>query len=247
MRWVLQGGFILLFLIHFPGLCQQVTRDLSGLACDTAYINRLKKEFGNRKKIPQEIESSVLCALSFYPELKNIKIDFRIRRSKSALLAKPTLFSAFFRQPAKRNYIIVVSKQPCKYLEHIQFHKLPVNGQIGVLGHELAHVSDFTQRNAFGFMEIALGNLSPGWLDRYEYATDQRTIDHGLGYQLLAWSNAVRDILQVRKYLGGYDVKEEHITAFQESERERYMNPSTIIKKMENHPLYSDTDETLVE
>ena len=61
-------------------------------------------------------------------------------------------------------------------------------------------------------------------MDAFEYNTDKRSIQHGLGYQLLSWSEEVRSKLNLNQW-GGANKPER--------KRERYMNPETIKKSMQ--------------
>jgi len=229
MVFILQAGF-----------SQQVIHVSLDEYIESVDFDRLRQEYGKFKEIPSEYEKSVLVALSYYPELKDIRIRVVLRDKKSPLLTRPELFSALFRQPHKRTYLIVISRDTEKYLKHIEFSKLNLNAQIGVLGHELTHVVDFSQRGSLGLLGISWGNLSSKWIDRFEFETDRKTIDHGLGFQLLAWSNAVRDHMIIKSYSGVDDFSVEDLQNMEKTGRERYMKPATIIRIMQSHPLYED-------
>lgn len=198
----------------------------------------LEKEYGRKKNIPEVHKKSILLALSYYPELKDIRINFKIKKKKSPLMARPGFLGTVFLQPYKRTYFVIISSETEKFLKHIQFDTLPFNAKVGVVGHELSHISDFTQRGFWGIIRIAFGTLSSKWLDKFEFNTDKKTIDHGLGYQLLSWSNAVRDSSLFKKWTESLQISEEQIIKFEESKRERYMNPKTIISILNEHPLY---------
>jgi hypothetical protein len=58
-------------------------------------------------------------------------------------------------------------------------------------------------------------------------------VAHGLGYQLLDWSKYVRLSLHRDNWIGAGNVEEERAT-----KRERYMNPSTILRRIEAEPIY---------
>ena len=79
--------------------------------------------------------------------------------------------------------------------------------------------------------KVILGHLSSKYVDRFEFNTDKMCIDHGLGYQLLSWSNNVRENLKTSSWRGADDLTPNN-------EKERYMNPSTIINIIAVHPLY---------
>ena len=113
-------------------------------------------------------------------------------------------------------------------------HNMPFNAQVGVLGHELAHTVDFTNRNVFGMINVIFGNLSTKYMDHFEFETDRRAVHYGLGYQLLAWSeHTAKSFGLVDPEELGLNDKTEGIII-----RERYMRPSTIKKEMSRVSIY---------
>ncbi len=166
-----------------------------------------------------------LTAFSHFPELGQTAIRVRIKHSRSPLSTRPA-WSTIFRRSSKRIYIITISDSTIKHLTPILFKNLDYNAQVGVLGHELSHVSDFRRMHFFGLMRVGVGHLSGRYVDRFEFKTDSICIAHGLGTYLLAWSIFVRQALQLNNW-GGAD--NSNIVPVK---RERYMNPATIEKRI---------------
>jgi hypothetical protein len=106
------------------------------------------------------------------------------------------------------------------------------NAQVGVLGHELSHVYDFSHQSLWSLLGSGIGHLSTSYIDRFEYRTDSICIAHGLGYQLLAWSRFIRLTLHTENYDGSDNIDMPVMN------RERYMNPSTILKRIALDPRY---------
>jgi hypothetical protein len=210
---------LLSFFIFFSGQCfsQQVIKTFN---CDSlpTYV-RSQDSFIN-KRIPEQYNDIIKIALSYYPELKKTNIVFRIKKQKAPLSARPTIGSTFL-PASKRKYIITISNQPLEKLKPILLDSLSCNAQIGVIGHELSHITDFNNRNGIYFIRLLLAHLSTKYMDAFEYQTDKRCIDHKLGFQLLAWSKEVRQKLKITSWKG---TKKNRIPA------ERYMNPATIEK-----------------
>jgi hypothetical protein len=224
----LQKHFSLLLILMFLcniGLAQKVTKifykDLAGLYSkqDTFYAN---------KNIPIEFEDAIQIALQFYPELSKTNIKFRIRRNKSPLTARPA-FLAVFRKPSKRKYIITISSYTNAKLTPILFKNLSFNSQVGVIGHELAHIDFYNSKRGIYFIGLALKHINKRAMDKFEFDTDKRCIDHGLGFHLLSWSMEVREKLDLKQWGGSNSPK---------GKRERYMNPITIINYMNAIPIY---------
>jgi len=191
----------------------------------------LRTQYGNAKTIPLNYEKQILVALSYFPELKNIEIEFRLKNQPTPLTSKPQLGS-MLRNAKKRHYIVTISGKNDSGFESILFHNLGFNAQIGVLGHELSHVSEFITKSFGGMAKIAFSELfSKRNVDVFESNTDRNCIRHGLGYQLLDWSITVREKLKTeyRRGVGHLRLQEKS---------ERYLNPAAIREVMDGMELY---------
>ena len=194
------------------------------------YYNQLRTRFGKHKKIPLEIEKPVLIALSYYPELENTPIIFRIRKRHTPLQTRSSWVGTFKRQEF-RDYVVTISDRTEQMLTPILFKNVPFNLQIGVIGHELAHVADFSTYSPLKLIWHGIKNISPKYLDRFEFKTDSICIAHGLGYQLLAWSKNLRTQMHSTNWRGPDYVQRVQTV-------ERYMNPATIQHRINITPLY---------
>ena len=79
-------------------------------------------------------------------------------------------------------------------------------------------------------MALIFKHLSKKKMDTFEFNTDKRCIDHGLGFQLLSWSKEVREKLKLTRWGGAKNP---------EGKNERYMNPETIINVMKTLEQYN--------
>ncbi len=208
----------LLFLTFSPQIYAQVLPQKEVTpAFITAHFN---DSLLNNKQIDSIFKPQISGALMFYPELKNIKIKFKIKKAITPLSARPRVW-ATFQKPKNRKYLIVISSASISKLEPILLKNLSFNAQVGVLGHEISHVADFNQRKGLYFVKLLFMQFSKKAMDIFENNTDKRTIEHGLGYQLLAWSTEVRQNLKIKEWGGAAK------NGIQE--RERYMSPKTIM------------------
>ena len=197
----------------------------------TSKLDSLYRQWGLNKKIPALYERQILTALSFFPELKNTRILFRIQHAHSPLATRPSYYSVI--KPAShRIYIITISDSSIDMLSTILFHQLPFNAQVGVIGHELSHATDFSRMRSTQLIALAINHISTKYIDKFEYRTDSICIAHGLGFQLLSWSIFVRTTLHRKMWEGPDNL---HPTNPNE---ERYMNPGTIIRHMRASSLY---------
>jgi hypothetical protein len=183
-----------------------------------------RQQFGFKKEIPTPFSEPCLLALSYFPELKNVKIKFIVRARIAPLATIPTFFS-LFRRHENRTYKVIISRKTVKMLDSILLKNLTFDAQAGVIGHELSHVSDMKRMSLWGLLKHAFRyTFSRSYGDQFEFGTDRICIQHGMGLYLLAWSREVRRKLHKKQF-------------FQEKSTddmpERYMNPETILKEME--------------
>jgi hypothetical protein len=195
---------------------------------DSAALYLKDTDTAKYKIIPEMFKDVIRIALLYYPELSATRIEFRIKKAKAPLAARPTI-GGILRRPSKRKYIITISNKTTDKTSPIRLKNLGFNAQVGVIGHELAHISQYNSKRFFYFIGLAIQHLSGRSMDKFENQTDRRCIEHGLGYQLLSWSEEVRKRLSRESWAGVNNSGRK---------RERYMNPGTIIKVMESLPRY---------
>lgn len=176
------------------------------------------------KFYPAKWEKPVLAALAQYPELEHIRIRFRKKRRITPLATRPTFFS-LFQSHYHRTYLVTISSKSLKVLKPILFDSLSDSAKIGVLGHELAHISDMKRFGFWGFLGHSGRYIfNERYGDSFEYQTDSLCIVHGLGPELKVWSKEVRAKLGSTHFFQQKSKKKE---------RERYMNPETIQRIMD--------------
>jgi len=193
----------------------------------------LLKDLDSNKKFIRQFTLQTLIALSYFPELKKTHIRFKYKPEHSPLTTKPTFPSVLYKK-SKRRFKVIISDSTVPSLQPILLKQMDFNPQIGVIGHELSHVSDFSKRSIFSLAGSGISHIfSSRYIDHFEYRTDSICIAHGLGYQLLAWSTFVRRTMQRENWEGADNVNVAVMT------RERYMNPSTITRRIAADSLYS--------
>lgn len=177
-------------------------------------ISLLKKEFGRRKKIPSKYEKEILIALSYYPELKDIKIKFQlVRHAKMPYGTKPSFFS-FMRSKKNRTYTITILESSSHPEKEALFTNLTEDMRISVMGHELAHVFQFSECDRIGLLKKLSSFLVHRTRRRIERGADLLAIKHGLGEGLLKHARYIRSI-------PGYLEKRPEIN-------EEYLKPAEI-------------------
>lgn len=186
---------------------------------DLLRYEKLLNEFGINKMLPKGFEIQALVALSHFPELKNEHIKFRFKKAKVAHASSPSIISVF-KKAKNRKYVITISTQTNEGLDSTRLVNLSYNAQIGVLGHELAHIAEYQTLNFLGMCKFGLHYIKEKDIIATENSTDKITINHGLGYQLLAWSNEVHGL---------------HI---KDGRGDRYLSPQQIMELIESNSLY---------
>lgn len=214
-------------LILLTFICPILVRASNEQAIDSL------QQYGNNKEIPEQYKKPILTALSYFPELKNVHIIFRIRKAYTPLTTKPD-FAGVFKRKDHRTYIITISNQTIDTLKRLLFQNLTFEEQVGVMGHELSHVVDFNSKNFPQTVSVGIGHLSKKYIDKMEFNTDRICVMHGLGEYLIAYSKHVRETMHVHNWRGVDYVNKGNGNG----QHERYMNPDTIEKYMESAPAH---------
>jgi hypothetical protein len=146
------------------------------------------EKFGKNKNIPAEIREVTLKALSFYPQLKNVRIDFEFSENirKSFMQAQPRYKTMYgFRK--WRTYLVRISRNFTLNGTEVPVHELPEDVLIGWIGHELGHIMDYLRKNNWSMILFGIGYYtSKSFIIMAERAADTYALDHGLGKYILA-------------------------------------------------------------
>ncbi len=173
-------------------------------------IDSLLLEYGNNKVFIDDFLEPTLIALSYYPELKNAKIVFRYSDEKTTMAARPVPLSLF----GEKSYQVLVNNSD--NFHGILLKDVPFNAQIGVIGHELAHIVDYQNKNILGVLGILFRYLDHRRTPMFEKEIDRATIERGLGWQLYDWA-------MFAMYTNQYATDE-----YKKFKRETYMQPKEI-------------------
>ena len=152
-------------------------------------LDSLRDAYSYQKTLLPEFETEILSALSYYPELDSTKIIFKEAKIKASLNARPTVGSLLFRRRSKRKYVIRIkpnNSDSVATLDQVGF-----NGAVGVLGHELNHIVDYSSRSIFGIIGRLFNYTNKKGKRNYEGEIDRMTVEKGLGWQLYDWEDYV--------------------------------------------------------
>lgn len=209
-----------------------VVRDYDEVASRGNY-NLLMERFGRNKILPPGYELQALLALSHYPELQEVRVEFIVDDVSIPLSSRPH-WPSLWRSAKKRLYRVYIDSHREGSRGALLLKNQPFNAQVGILGHELAHTVYYLDRSFFGILQDAICQLSDCAVE-FERATDRRLIDYGLGWQRFDHSSFVR---------GGYEAN-RRITRLPAMDAETpmddgrsYVGPDVLLFLMRDHPRY---------
>ena len=193
-----------------------------------------KKVFGVNKSMPAEFEKEILCALSYFPELRETKISFTLVKGNSGVIETRPEWLSVFRNSKNRGYVVFIGDSSSKYSPPFKFRDSPVNGRVGIIGHELTHILYFKKKNTLGLLRTGIAHVSTRYMDNFENKTDSMCIERGLGYQLIDWNIYLRTAFGMKDPENGPD------PFFTDTTRERYMSPARIRQVMKKSEVYKE-------
>src|SRR4051794_31989024 len=85
-------------------LARQPVKTFTPYSFTAAGYEELQQTFGQKKVIPAQFREQILIALSYFPELKDIAIVFRIKHTHTPLTTIPAATSVF-KNSRNREYI----------------------------------------------------------------------------------------------------------------------------------------------
>lgn len=150
------------------------------------YLSLIKE---SKMSVPLQYKDAAFVALTYFPQLKNTTIVFKEAKIKTTMSARP-VFASLFKKKNSRKYIIRINN--CYHTKgKITLDEVPFNAQIGVIGHELAHIDDYAKRNFIGIIQRGLSYFSKKSKARFEKEIDLCTLRSGLGQHLYSWAKFV--------------------------------------------------------
>lgn len=154
-----------------------------------------------QKTIPNSIKKEVNTALSYYPELKQTKIEFKFKKDikKSTMQAQPT-FKSFFRNRKHRSYIILISEKFKITNQEFSTKDIPSDILIGWIGHELGHIMDYQNRSNLNLIWFGIKYvLSDSHIVEAERAADTFAIAHKMEDYILKTKDFILNNAKISK------------------------------------------------
>jgi hypothetical protein len=179
------------------------------------------------------MEKLVLYTLSFFPELKENRIIFKVR-SKGAPLSSRPQWGTMWRSGGKRTYMVFIRAGKDSSMFGSLFSRASVPAKIGIMGHELSHVVAFKKKTTMGLLGLGVAHVSTPYMDRFEFGTDSAVIARGMGLYLKEWASMFD-----KMFAGSSDPFKNGNTPT----GERYMSGKTIDLYMSRDPFYREKVE----
>ena len=143
--------------------------------------------------IPKKIKDKVEFALAYYPQLRDVTIEFKIKKNikKSTMQARPT-FDSFFRSKGDRKYLILISKKFKISGKEFSTLDIPRDIFIGWVGHELGHIMDYENRSKLNLIWFGIKYLfSENHIIEAERAADGFAVQHKMESYILKTKNFI--------------------------------------------------------
>ncbi|WP_029035006.1 hypothetical protein [Salinimicrobium terrae] len=149
--------------------------------------------YQQNKIIPESILNEAKIALSYYPELKDVEIEFKFKDGikKSFMQAQPNK-SNLFKGKNDRTYNIYMSSKFVIEEEEFSMADIPSDVLIGWLGHELGHIMDYRDKSAMGLIIFGIRYItSDNYIKEAERAADTYAVNSGMSDYILATKNFI--------------------------------------------------------
>jgi hypothetical protein len=170
--------------------------------------------------------------LGFYPKMLVGKIEVEFKSSIAIAQVRPQ-FSSIFKAPKDRIYKITFSRSTQSTLDSVMIHKLSYNAQLGLIAMQVSHIEDFSTGGLFNFLGWYIKRLSRRARNRMDADAELRTLEVGLGYQLLALNQENAEKLKIDNWQNtrGY-------ASYVKYTRNRAMKPDMISNFISDLPIY---------
>lgn len=151
-------------------------------------IEEKKVVYQANKVIPANILNEAKVALSFYPELEGVEIEFKYKKGikKSFMQAQPK-FTNLFKGKKDRSYYVFMSSKFLIQNQEFSIEEVPSEVLIGWLGHELGHIMDYREKSALNLVKFGTRYItSDNFIRKAERTADTYAINKGMGNYIFA-------------------------------------------------------------
>jgi hypothetical protein len=200
--------------------------------CDTSlfafeeYRDSLKfyeDYFGKSKDFKlsdEKLKLAFYVALRHYPELKESPLKIKLKSITATMQAQPK-WNFIFRKRVNRSYQIFVNKD--NSVNGMNYQDLSFNSLVGWIGHELAHILDYSKKDNLEMIAFIVDYISSkDRMRKIETKADKETIRHGLGIQLLDGVNFFHKNKRISR-------------EYREKKKKYYLSPEEIVAEIKQN------------
>lgn len=152
-----------------------------------ASLSELEKEYGQHKSIPDNHREAILQALSHFPELKQVSVDFLSGNLKVPLLMRPGPMAA------KKRYTVWITEEADLPLREALLSRLPAEASRAAVAQQLGLILYYHKHGGFLRWQHFLAQSS-GIRRKILRQADLIVIEHGLGFELYVHAVYIRKI-----------------------------------------------------
>ena len=170
--------------------------------------------------------------LAFYPKMRVKNILVKYNTSSSIARVKPK-FASIFKLAGQRVYTIYFSKQTKTSLDSVLLDNLSFNPQLGLIASQVSIIEDLSTGGIFNLLGFHFKQLTVKGKKEIKEEAELKTIEVGLGYQLLALNYQYEEKLEISNWVStkGYSNYFKHY-------RGQSMKPQKVINFLNDFPIY---------
>ena len=170
------------------------------------------------KIIPKNILEEANVALSFYPELEDVHIEFSYKKNiKNAFMQAQPKIGHLLKKKENRGYNVFMSDKLLIEDEEFSMAEIPSEVLIGWLGHELGHIMDYLDKSAMELVKFGAKYVSSeAFVKEAERTADTYAINTGMGNYIFA----TKDFILNHSYFSD---------SYKERKIRLYLSPAEIL------------------
>ena len=119
---------------------------------------------------------------------------FRLKKRHPVPYGTTPALRTILSAPEHREYIVSILEEAKGPEEAVLIRNISFKSQVGVFGHELAHVLQYSSCNDFNLIKLLIFHSLPVFQRRMERAADLGVILHGLEDELLKHALYIRSV-----------------------------------------------------
>lgn len=230
--WKLLLPWLLFLAAASPASAQHIHYKDPGFAVVRNFPDTSQRLFLKKIDSNNTVKKQFAYLLRFYPKMRYSRIIVEYR--KSPLVAKTVpRFSSIFKLPHQRVYRIVFSDDTGSTLDSVIVKNLSFNSQLGLIANQLSIMEDMSTGGFFNFIGHYVRRLTERGRTRINKDAELKTLEMGLGYQLLSLNRECAENLKIENW-----TNTKRYSYYIRHYRNQFMRPDKIINFINDLPVY---------